>query len=86
MHCHVWHAQDFSQNFVFLCIHFHTHILSLNTDNLVQEKKIVYMCIMMQRNKKINFVKLLKNKSLRHSQSKSQLSHLLQKHKIASLF
>lgn len=39
MHCHVWHAKDFSQNFLFLCIHLHTHILSLKPDNLVQKKK-----------------------------------------------
>lgn len=38
MHCHVWHVKDFSQNFLFLCIHLHTHILRLNTDNLVQKK------------------------------------------------
>lgn len=76
--------KDFSQNFVFYASTFiHTYWVWTQR---IWKTKPVYMCIMTQINKIIIFVKLLKNKSRRHSQSKSQLSHLLQKHKIASLF
>lgn len=77
--------KDFSQNLGFLCIYLHTHIWSQSRESGSAKKVNVYIKI--PRTFYFCFlVKLLKIKSLMPFQSKSQLSHLPQKHQIASLF